>query len=81
MKDAAIKAKDAVTLTLEPYPAHFKPCILTSSILLLGFIIFSGENTCLLYTSDAADDTPCVDLGGRRIIKNSYKRRVNTLSY
>ena len=21
---------------------------------------------CLLYTSDAADDTPCVDLGGRR---------------
>ncbi|VTU54362.1 hypothetical protein AMBR_NBBOBCOC_02855 [Lacticaseibacillus rhamnosus] len=25
--------------------------------------------TCLLYTSDAADDTPCVDLGGRRIIK------------
>ena len=24
-------------------------------------------NTCLLYTSDAADDTPCVDLGGRRI--------------
>eukprot|EP00831_Metopus_contortus_P031657 TRINITY_DN25787_c0_g1_i1.p1 TRINITY_DN25787_c0_g1~~TRINITY_DN25787_c0_g1_i1.p1 ORF type:complete len:138 (-),score=49.88 TRINITY_DN25787_c0_g1_i1:39-452(-) len=26
-------------------------------------------DTCLLYTSDAADDTPCVDLGGRRIIK------------
>ena len=25
--------------------------------------------SCLLYTSDAADDTPCVDLGGRRIIK------------
>ena len=24
--------------------------------------------TCLLYTSDAADDTRCVDLGGRRII-------------
>ena len=26
---------------------------------------------CLLYTSDAADDTPCVDLGGRRIIKKN----------
>ena len=26
-------------------------------------------DSCLLYTSDAADDTPCVDLGGRRIIK------------
>ena len=25
-----------------------------------------SRNTCLLYTSDAADDTPCVDLGGRR---------------
>ena len=25
--------------------------------------------SCLLYTSDAADDILCVDLGGRRIIK------------
>eukprot|EP00831_Metopus_contortus_P063509 TRINITY_DN56024_c0_g1_i1.p2 TRINITY_DN56024_c0_g1~~TRINITY_DN56024_c0_g1_i1.p2 ORF type:complete len:113 (+),score=18.82 TRINITY_DN56024_c0_g1_i1:221-559(+) len=29
---------------------------------------------CLLYTSDAADDTPCVDLGGRRIIKKKKKK-------
>ena len=28
---------------------------------------------CLLYTSDAADDLLCVDLGGRRIIKNQFK--------
>src|SRR5450756_2439181 len=28
-----------------------------------------GLRTCLLYTSDAADDLLCVDLGGRRIIK------------
>ena len=27
------------------------------------------DETCLLYTSDAADDMQCVDLGGRRIIK------------
>src|SRR5680860_309258 len=27
------------------------------------------EMSCLLYTSDAADDLLCVDLGGRRIIK------------
>eukprot|EP00831_Metopus_contortus_P000388 TRINITY_DN10146_c0_g1_i1.p4 TRINITY_DN10146_c0_g1~~TRINITY_DN10146_c0_g1_i1.p4 ORF type:complete len:181 (-),score=24.81 TRINITY_DN10146_c0_g1_i1:89-631(-) len=34
---------------------------------------------CLLYTSDAADDTPCVDLGGRRIIKKktTYESCVN----
>ena len=27
------------------------------------------NDACLLYTSDAADDLLCVDLGGRRIIK------------
>ena len=31
---------------------------------------------CLLYTSDAADDTPCVDLGGRRIIKKKRRKRI-----
>ena len=29
---------------------------------------------CLLYTSDAADDMQCVDLGGRRIIKKELCR-------
>ena len=29
----------------------------------------SGCRTCLLYTSDAADERSSVDLGGRRIIK------------
>ncbi|WP_460413896.1 hypothetical protein, partial [Staphylococcus aureus] len=33
---------------------------------------FSCGKSCLLYTSDAADDTPCVDLGGRRIIKKDH---------
>ena len=28
---------------------------------------------CLLYTSDAADDMQCVDLGGRRIIKKEER--------
>src|SRR5680860_1325841 len=28
-----------------------------------------SSSHCLLYTSDAADDLLCVDLGGRRIIK------------
>ena len=31
----------------------------------------NSYNTCLLYTSDAADDMQCVDLGGRRIIKKA----------
>ena len=33
--------------------------------------------SCLLYTSDAADDMQCVDLGGRRIIKKSSWRRLS----
>ena len=28
-----------------------------------------GSRSCLLYTSDAADERSSVDLGGRRIIK------------
>jgi len=32
------------------------------------------EMACLLYTSDAADDLLCVDLGGRRIIKKKKKK-------
>ena len=32
--------------------------------------------TCLLYTSDAADERSSVDLGGRRIIKKKNKTDV-----
>ena len=32
-------------------------------------LLLAKAMTCLLYTSDAADDMQCVDLGGRRIIK------------
>ena len=32
------------------------------------------HDNCLLYTSDAADDLPCVDLGGRRIIKKKQHK-------
>ena len=31
-----------------------------------------GVTSCLLYTSDAADDIICVDLGGRRIIQKKH---------
>eukprot|EP00831_Metopus_contortus_P081590 TRINITY_DN8611_c0_g1_i2.p1 TRINITY_DN8611_c0_g1~~TRINITY_DN8611_c0_g1_i2.p1 ORF type:complete len:167 (+),score=32.49 TRINITY_DN8611_c0_g1_i2:31-531(+) len=38
--------------------------------------IQQSKGPCLLYTSDAADDTPCVDLGGRRIIKKKNTESV-----
>ena len=42
---------------------HFDSCIKSNENSSSVFFI------CLLYTSDAADDMQCVDLGGRRIIK------------
>eukprot|EP00657_Telonema_sp_P-1_P011736 TRINITY_DN7211_c0_g1_i1.p1 TRINITY_DN7211_c0_g1~~TRINITY_DN7211_c0_g1_i1.p1 ORF type:complete len:121 (+),score=46.00 TRINITY_DN7211_c0_g1_i1:134-496(+) len=39
--------------------------------------LFGLDKLCLLYTSDAADDLLCVDLGGRRIIKKQIQARHN----
>ena len=39
-----------------------------------------GEYVCLLYTSDAADDLLCVDLGGRRIIKKKKNKKIKVSS-
>ena len=33
----------------------------------------ADNSSCLLYTSDAADERSSVDLGGRRIIKKTTK--------
>src|SRR5450756_1995653 len=42
--------------------------------LAIEYILHPREiKSCLLYTSDAADDLLCVDLGGRRIIKKKNK--------
>src|SRR5450756_3254977 len=35
---------------------------------------------CLLYTSDAADDLLCVDLGGRRIIKKKKNQHMKKIT-
>ena len=37
---------------------------------------YRKDSDCLLYTSDAADDLLCVDLGGRRIIKKKTKNNI-----
>ena len=57
-----------------------KSCMYSKILGVTGHVPFAGHKeikivrqdtryTCLLYTSDAADDMQCVDLGGRRIIK------------
>mgnify|MGYP003381676842 CR=1 FL=1 len=40
----------------------------------LGIIFCS----CLLYTSDAADERSSVDLGGRRIVKKKKKKTIGS---
>ena len=39
-----------------------------------SFLEFTDTYSCLLYTSDAADERSSVDLGGRRIIKKKTNR-------
>ena len=39
------------------------------------------NKACLLYTSDAADDLHCVDLGGRRIIKKKNNHSLHTVQH
>eukprot|EP00656_Telonema_subtile_P036459 TRINITY_DN4043_c0_g1_i8.p2 TRINITY_DN4043_c0_g1~~TRINITY_DN4043_c0_g1_i8.p2 ORF type:complete len:170 (-),score=44.39 TRINITY_DN4043_c0_g1_i8:54-563(-) len=41
----------------------------------LGEVNASHHQSCLLYTSDAADEEDSVDLGGRRIIKKKKKEK------
>ena len=58
---------EGATAYLYIHNNHFKnvPVAINSSMI----------QTCLLYTSDAADDLLCVDLGGRRIIKKKKQKK------
>ena len=40
-----------------------------TGLLTVDALLNGQPRICLLYTSDAADDLLCVDLGGRRIIQ------------
>src|SRR5450756_1066251 len=54
-------AADTIHLVLDNLSSHTRKAVVER---------FGEEaGSCLLYTSDAADDLLCVDLGGRRIIK------------
>ena len=44
--------------------------------LLLDQAVTVSELSCLLYTSDAADERSSVDLGGRRIIKKKKRKHI-----
>ena len=55
-------ANEVAGVYSDPYVRPFVRSFVRSFVL-------PSVRPCLLYTSDAADDMQCVDLGGRRIIK------------
>ena len=49
-------------------------------VFIVGISIWAmTATTCLLYTSDAADERSSVDLGGRRIIKKNNTNAITRL--
>src|SRR5450756_3113961 len=52
-------------------------CMKRYTSTILKTVMPSYRSSCLLYTSDAADDLLCVDLGGRRIIKKKKNKKKN----
>ena len=52
---------------------HFTFTTISRLVDTITFLSNTICSSCLLYTSDAADDLLCVDLGGRRIIKKKIK--------
>ena len=79
----AARAKDIFT-------KHFFSCLEIGTRHGIPAVSFKVRNmrtrwgsctTCLLYTSDAADDLLCVDLGGRRIIKKKKTTKKKKKKY
>src|SRR5680860_1907574 len=57
---------------------HYVPAIVDAITQRSEFLTpYTPYQPCLLYTSDAADDLLCVDLGGRRIIKKKKNTKTN----
>src|SRR5450756_1351682 len=73
------------TVSLEPEPIPLDTKIILFGDRLFYYLLQQYDpdfcelfKVCLLYTSDAADDLLCVDLGGRRIIKKKKTKQVKT---
>ena len=67
--------RDRVAREIDPDAVRGEATTLYIQIVGEQLPVIQRRYRCLLYTSDAADDLLCVDLGGRRIIKKktTYK--------
>ena len=57
--------------------AGVRDAVLADEFQVAVAVLLINLNGCLLYTSDAADDLLCVDLGGRRILKKTNEHETN----
>src|SRR5450756_1938017 len=69
------KIKDAQEITIPKLNEMACEQVEVASVPYVSFVANKNAKGCLLYTSDAADDLLCVDLGGRRIIKKKKKTK------
>ena len=69
--DPAEACRKAVALVREGRAEILMKGLVSTALLMKA--VLDKEGGCLLYTSDAADDLLCVDLGGRGIIKKKKK--------
>ena len=85
-----IREPDEVKLTLEQEKHFITSCIDSERELMLiatingrhiGNCSLSSIGTCLLYTSDAADEEDSVDFGGRSINKKKEKKKKKNWGY
>ena len=67
--------RDRVLSIDSPGGSPVQAGLINDEILRLKALHKKPVYACLLYTSDAADDLLCVDLGGRRIIKKKQPEK------
>ena len=70
LASAYAAAKNGARVILAEDKARHGGTLLTSDVNI-------GNQSCLLYTSDAADEQRGVDLGGRRILKKKKEKQTN----
>eukprot|EP00658_Telonema_sp_P-2_P035023 TRINITY_DN25523_c0_g1_i6.p1 TRINITY_DN25523_c0_g1~~TRINITY_DN25523_c0_g1_i6.p1 ORF type:complete len:172 (-),score=24.01 TRINITY_DN25523_c0_g1_i6:36-551(-) len=73
-------AKKEVPKSISAQFEGLTPTVLAQLALASGSLEGEISDTCLLYTSDAADEEDSVDLGGRRIIKKKKSKTINRRS-
>ena len=82
--ERATQAATSPARRLTSRPARWSAAVAAAAAGTAALLVLPGGatpayavDTCLLYTSDAADERSSGDLGGRRIIKKKNKKKKN----